>query len=65
MRVKNILNENIGQSLQIITKRGTDLTVKISPHIHLSTGILNKLGEMGNLPGGEVYFVPEPDTTKL
>jgi hypothetical protein len=61
-KLKNILHENIGQSLQIITKSGTDLTVKISPHIHLSTGILKKLGEMGNLPGGEVYFVPEPDT---
>jgi hypothetical protein len=60
--LKNILNENIGQSLQITTRLGTDLSVTISPNIHLSTGILDKLGEMGNLPGGEVYFVPEPDT---
>ncbi|MFX0199706.1 MAG: aminopeptidase [Candidatus Hodarchaeota archaeon] len=53
------LEQKIGKKLHITSKAGTDLTVIVTRHIHLSSGVIDKAGQLGNLPGGEVYFVPK------
>ncbi len=52
--------ENLGGSKYVrIVAEGTDITVEIDPElVHVSSGLLDKPGKYGNLPGAEAYVVP-------
>ena len=46
-------------AVRITTKLGTDITLPMKGRRILeSTGVLNTIGESGNLPSGEVYLAP-------
>lgn len=52
-RLKNV------SFVRVITELGTDITMPVSGRkIIQSTGILRRLGDIGNLPSGEVYLAP-------
>jgi len=47
------------KTCRITTKLGTDVTMGIDPKLwQLDTGMINKPGEFGNLPGGEAFLPP-------
>lgn len=52
--------ENLKRSKYVrIVAEETDITVEIEPElVHVSSGLLDKPGKYGNLPGAEAYVVP-------
>jgi len=47
------------QTVRITTKEGTDVLMSIKNRKPIvSTGVLRKIGESGNVPSGEVYLAP-------
>lgn len=57
--LERVLMNYVGDTMQISSKAGTDIVLKISDKIFHSAGIIDKVHRFGNLPAGEVYFVPE------
>lgn len=57
--LEEVLLKHVGQTMQVKTKAGTNVVFEISDKIFNSSGIINKPHLFGNLPAGEVYFVPE------
>lgn len=46
-------------SIRVTSKLGTDVTMSVKARKSIiSTGVLRKIGESGNLPSGEVYLAP-------
>ena len=60
--LKSLLVKHIGKVMHIKTDAGTDIKLKISDKIHISSGIIDTSHRFGNLPAGEVYFVPEKNS---
>ncbi|MCH7769022.1 MAG: aminopeptidase [Nitrospinae bacterium] len=60
--LKSLLVKHVGKVMHIKTDFGTDIKLKISDKIHISSGIIDSPHRFGNLPAGEVYFVPEKNS---
>lgn len=56
--IEQFLKDHIGKEMEILTRNGTTLKLTISDLITFSSGRLDEPERFGNLPAGEVYFVP-------